>query len=295
MTLDTSSANRFADRYGIPNRHSSYEDLVHDPSVDVVYIGTPHPFHKENTLLSLNAGKAVLCEKPFTVNSAEAETVIITAKKKKLFLMEAMWPRHLPAFLKLRQLLSDGVVGEVQLVAADIGSRAKFSPNSRLFEPKLAGGTLLDIGIYPVSFASMIFGPPASIASQAQIGETGVDEKVGLVFTYSTGALAVLYSTIRNDTPTEATVMGTKGRIRLHAQTGLFRPFKLTLSLKGQTDRVIDAPFDGNGYQYEAAEVMRCLRSGKVESDIMPLEESLDIMKTLDEIREQWGLKYPME
>lgn len=289
------TANRFAVRHGVAHRHSSYEALVRDPDVDVVYIGTPHPFHKEHILLSLSAGKPVLCEKPLSINAVDTATIIKSAKEKKLFLMEAMWSRFLPAFVKLRNLLAEDVIGDVQILNADFGFKADYDPASRLYNPALAGGALLDIGIYPVSLAFMIFGPPARIASMIHIGETGVDEQAGIILGYANGALAVSYVTIRADSPTEATLIGTKGRIHLHAQTGLFRPYKLTLTLPGQADQVIDAPYDGNGYHYEAAEVMRCLRAGKLQSDIMPIEESLGIMKTLDETRKQWDLKYPME
>jgi len=291
----TSSANQFADRHGVPHRHSSYEALIHDQDVDVVYIGTPHPFHMEHILLSLTAGKPVLCEKPLTINAVETVTVINAAREKNLFLMEAMWSRFLPALVKVRNLLAEGVIGEVQILNADFGFQAVPDPAGRLYNPALAGGALLDIGIYTVSLAFMIFGPPARITSLAHIGETGVDEQAGIIFGYNNGALAVSYVTIKAGSPTEATLIGTKGRIHLHAQVGLFRPYKLTLSLEGQEDRVIDAPYKGNGYQYEAAEAMHCLRAGKLESDIMPLKESLSIMKTLDKIRKQWGLKYPME
>ncbi len=290
-----SSANRFADRHGVPHRHSNYEALVHDPDVEVVYIGTPHPFHKEHILLSLSAGKPVLCEKPLTINSVESEMVIKTAREKNLFLMEAMWSRFLPALVEVRSLLVKGVIGEVQILNADFGSKANPDPAGRLFNPALAGGALLDIGVYPVSLAHMIFGPPERITSMAHIGDTGVDEQAGIILGYENGALAVSYVTMRAGSPTEATLIGTRGRIHLHAQVGLFRPYKLTLFVEGQEARVIDVPYEGNGYQYEAVEVMHCLRTGKLESDIMPLEESLSIMKTLDMIREQWGLKYPME
>lgn len=289
------TADRFGVRHGVAHRHSSYEALVGDPDVDVVYIATPHPFHKEHTLLSLSAGKPVLCEKPLCINALDTATIIKSAKEKNLFLMEAMWSRFLPALVTLRKLLADDVIGDVQILNADFGFKADDDPAGRLYNPELAGGALLDVGIYPVSLAFMIFGPPARIVSMIHIGKTGVDEQAGIILGYANGALAVSYVTIRADSPTESTLIGTKGRIRLHAQAGLFRPHKLTLTLPGQADQVIDTPFDGNGYHYEAAEVMRCLRAGKLESDIMPVEESLSTIKTLDEIRKQWGLKYPME
>lgn len=289
----TESAIRFADIFGVPHRHAGYEALVNDPDVDVVYVATPHTLHQENSLLCLGAGKAVLCEKPFTINAAESEAVVQFAREKKLFLMEAMWTRFIPMVVKLRQLLADGVIGGVQMLVADLGFRADFDPLHRLFNPQLGGGGLLDLGVYPVSLASMIFGPPSRITSLAQLGETGVDEQAAIVLGYDQGQLATLYTSLRTDTPKEIILMGTRGRIKIHSP--MFRPNKLTLSLDGQEDRVIEMPLEGNGYNYQAAEVMRCLQAGKLESDTMPLDETLAIMETMDQIRAQWGLNYPME
>lgn len=289
----TESASRFADIFGVPHRHASYEALANDPDVDVVYVATPHTLHQENSLLCLGAGKAVLCEKPFTINAAEAEAVIQFAREKKLFLMEAMWTRFIPLVVKLRQLLADGVIGGVQMLVADLGFRADFDPLHRLFNPQLGGGGLLDLGVYPVSLASMIFGPPSRITSVAQLGETGVDEQAAIIFRYDQGQLATLYTSLRTGTPKEIILMGTRGRIKIHSP--MFRPNKLTLSLDGQEDHVIEMPLEGNGYNYEATEVMRCLQVGKLESDTMPLDETLAIMETMDQIRAQWGLKYPRE
>jgi predicted dehydrogenase len=285
----------FAAKYGIPRSYSSYEELARDPDIDVVYIGTPHRYHRENTLMCLSAGKAVLCEKPLTVNAAEAESVVRVARERKLFLMEAMWSRFLPAVVKTRQLIQEGVIGEIQIVASDFGFTATFDPASRLYDPELGGGALLDVGIYPVSLASMLLGPPDRIVSMGQLGATGVDEQTAMIFGYDSGALAMGYATIRCGSYTEATIVGSLGMIRLHAQIGLFRPFRLTLRLSGQQDREIDVPYEGNGYNYEAAEVMRCLRRGETESAVMPLDESVEIMRTMDTIRAQLGLKYPTE
>ncbi len=287
------SATQFADMFGVPHRHASYDALANDPDVDVVYVATPHTLHKENSLLCLQAGKAVLCEKPFTINAAEAEAVIQFARATKLFLMEAMWTRFIPLVVKLRQLLADRVVGNVQMLVADLGFRVDFDPLNRLFDPQLGGGALLDLGVYPVSLASMVFGPPSRITSMAQFGETGVDEQAAILLGYDQGRLAALYTSLRADTPREAILVGTEGRIRIHPQ--MFRPTKLTLSLTDQEDNTIEIPLEGNGYNYQAAEVMRCLKAGKSESDTMPLDETLAIMKTMDQIRAQWGLRYPME
>jgi dihydrodiol dehydrogenase / D-xylose 1-dehydrogenase (NADP) len=287
------TADAFGDQFGVPHRHASYEALAANPDVDVVYIGTPHPFHKDNSLLCLEAGKAVLCEKPFTINAGEAEEVIALAREKGLFLMEAMWSRYIPIIARLRDLLAEGVIGEVRMLTADLGFRSEFDPKSRLFAPELGGGALLDVGIYPISFASMVFGAPSRIASLAHMGQTGVDEQAGIVLGYDEGQLAILHTALQTNTAIEATVMGTKGKIRVHSPW--FHGTALTLSIEGREDEIISLPYEGNGYNFEAAEVMRCLREGKLESAVMGLDETLAIMQTLDAIRAHWGLGYPME
>jgi predicted dehydrogenase len=287
------TADAFGDEYGVPHRHASYEALVGDPDVDVIYIGTPHPFHKDNAILSLEAGKAVLLEKPFTINAGEAEEVIALAREKGLFLMEAMWSRYIPIIVKLRELLAEGAIGEVRMLTADLGFRSEFDPKSRLFNPDLGGGALLDVGIYPISFASMVLGTPSRIVSMAHLSQTGVDEQAGIVFGYDGGQLAVLHTALQTSTVIEATVMGTEGKIRVHP--AWFYGKTLTLSIEGRDDEVISLPHEGNGYNFEAAEVNERLREGKLESDVMPLDETLAIMQTLDAIRAQWDFKYPME
>jgi predicted dehydrogenase len=287
------TADAFGDKFGVSHRHAGYEALAADPDVDVIYIGTPHPFHKENSLLCLQASKAVLCEKPFTINAGEAAEVVTLAREKGLFLMEAMWARTIPIIVRLRDLLAEGTIGEVRMLTADLGFRSKFDPKSRLFDPELGGGALLDVGIYPISFASMVLGTPSRIASMATMGQTGVDEQAGIVFGYDGGQLAVLHTALQTSTTIEATVMGTKGKIRIHSPW--FYGTTLTLSIEGRDDEVISLPYEGNGYNFEATEVMRCLREGKLESDVMPLDETMAIMQTLDTIRAQWGFKYPME
>ncbi|GAB4414989.1 MAG: Gfo/Idh/MocA family oxidoreductase [Anaerolineae bacterium] len=287
------TADQFGDAFDVPRRHASYEALAHDPEVDVIYISTPHSLHKDNTLLCLEAGKAVLCEKPFAINAVETEAMIKLARQKKLFLMEAMWTRFLPAVLKVRQLIAEDAIGEVRMLMADLGFRAEFDPKSRLFDPALGGGALLDVGIYTVSFASMLLGTPVKVTSLAQLGQTGVDEQSAMLLSYAGGQLAVLAAAVRTDIPSEAIIMGTKGRIRVHAP--IYCPVRLTLSRPEQGDEIIDAPLEGNGYNYQALEVMNCLRNGWLESATMPLDETLSIMRTMDEIRAPWGLKYPME
>ncbi len=287
------SAGTFGIEFEVPRRHVSYEALVNDPEVDVIYVATPHSCHKDNTLLALAAGKAVLCEKPFAINAREAEQVIAFAGARKLFLMEAMWTRCFPLMERLRELIESKAIGEVRMLTADFGFRAEIQEEQRLFNPAFGGGALLDVGVYPVSLASMIFGAPTQIASLAHLGKTGVDEEAAMILSHSKGQLAVLSTAIRTDTPQEAIIMGTTGRIRIHSLW--WHPTTMTLTREGVTDEVMEFPHAGNGYQFEAMEVMKCLRAGQLESRLMPLDETLAIMKTLDTIRARWGLKYPME
>jgi predicted dehydrogenase len=287
------SADAFAGKFGARKGYDSYEALAADPEIDAVYIGSPHPFHTANTLLCLEAGKAVICEKPFAMNARDAKTMVDLARQKQLFLMEAMWTRYFPVMVRVRELLAQEVIGEVRMVEADFGFRTNFNPSHRLFAPELGGGALLDVGIYPTSFAYMVLGQPQSVTSLAHLGETGVDENSAMLFKYANGALAVLSCAVRTETPQVAIINGTKGRITVNRRWWM--PRTLTLEIYGEEEQHFDLPPVGNGYNYEAAEVGRCLRAGLLESEIMPLDETLKIMHTLDEIRAQWGLTYPME
>ncbi|MEZ4727728.1 MAG: Gfo/Idh/MocA family oxidoreductase [Caldilineaceae bacterium] len=286
-------ADQFAEQYNIPHRHSSYEALAADPEVDAIYVATPHPMHKENTLLCLRNGKHVLCEKPFSINAAEAREMIDEARRLKLFLMEAMWTRFIPAVVEAKRLIDEGAIGEVRMINADFGYRAGFRPESRAFDPALGGGGLLDVGVYPISLASMLLGRPNRIATLAEIGQTGVDEQSAFILGYPGGQLAMLYTAVRTSTPHDAVIMGTDGMIRIHPPFWI--PKKLTLTQPGKGAQEMEIPYAANGYNYEAAEVANCVRAGKLESDGMPLDESLQIMETMDAIRTQWGMKYPME
>jgi predicted dehydrogenase len=207
--------------------------------------------------------------------------------------MEAMWTRFLPHIIRLRELLAANMIGEVRMLEVDFGFRTSFNPQGRLFDPALGGGALLDVGIYPVSLASMILGAPERVTGMAQLGETGVDEQSAMIFGYAGGQLALLSQAIRTNSPHEALLLGTHGKIRVHSSW--WKATTITLSVDGQPDELIDVPAVGNGYNYEAAEVGRCLREGRTESDVMPLDETLAIMRTLDEVRAQWGLRYPGE
>ena len=286
-------ANSFADKYDVKRRYGSYDDLANDPEVDAIYVATPHPYHKEYAILCLEAGKAVLCEKPLTVNSKQAKEVIDCARKNKKFLMEAMWTRFLPAIVKVREWLAQGAIGEARIITADFGFRSGWNPNGRLLNPELAGGGLLDVGTYTVAMAYMVFGgAPSQVTSMAHIGESGVDEQAAMLLGYDKGQLAILSCAIRTNTPHDAKILGTDGHIII---PGFWHTTSATLYAAGKEPEKFESPLLGNGYNYEAVEVMNCLRAGKLESDVIPLDESLSIMQTLDKIRSQWGLKYPIE
>lgn len=287
------AADAFAQSFGGPRAYPSYEALAQDPEVQAVYVATPHPLHHANTLMCLRAGKHVLCEKPFTLNAGQLAELIAEARARRLFLMEAMWTRFLPALVQVRLLLEAGAIGEARAVTADFGFRAPFDPSSRLFDPALGGGALLDVGIYPISFASMVLGAPQQISALAHLGETGVDEQAAVTLGHSGGRLALLFAATRTESQREAFVLGTGGQIKVHSPW--YVPSRVTLSRPDRGDEEFELPISGNGYQYEAAEVARCLREGRLESPVMPLDESLTIMQTLDAIRAQWGLRYPGE
>ena len=242
--------------------------------------------------MCLWAGKAVLCEKPFAINAGEAAEMIRLARERKLFLMEAMWTRFFPLMVKLREMLASDTIGEVRMLMADFGYRSE-DLKFWAFNPAFGGGGLLDVGIYPLSLSYMIFGPPNKILSMASIGETGVDEQSAALLGYEGGRIALISSGVRTETPHVAYLLGTKGRIHIHSPW--WKPQTLTLSLTGREDEVMQIPFKGNGYNYEAEEVGRCLREGKTESPTMSLDETLSLMKSMDTIRAQWNLKYPME
>jgi dihydrodiol dehydrogenase / D-xylose 1-dehydrogenase (NADP) len=286
------TADRFGDQFHIPRRHASYEALAQDPNVDVIYISTPHNLHCENTLMCLDAGKPVLCEKPLAINMSEVQRMVKRARETKLFLMEAMWTRYLPTLVRTRELIAAGTIGGVRMVTADFGFRTAVNPQGRLFNPQNGGGALLDVGVYPISLAHMLLGTPSRIMSMAQLGETGVDEQSAYTLSYPHGELALLFSAIRTQTAHEARIAGTEGLIRL---PDWWHGRRLTLTLNGKPEEVMELPFEGNGYNYEAAEVAACLRAGKLESEIMTLDDSLAIIQTLDTMRGQWGLNYPME
>jgi predicted dehydrogenase len=287
-SIDKAAA--FANRHGFERSHGSYEELVSDPGVDVVYIATPHPFHKGHALLCLDHGKAVLCEKPMGVGAAQVREMVDCARDRNLFLMEAMWTRFLPAIRQVKQWLQEGCIGDVRMLWADFGFRAGWNPEGRLLDPDLAGGSLLDVGVYTVALSFLVFGgPPAEIQAAAHIGETGVDEQTAVLFRYEDGGLASLFSAVRTNSPQGARICGTEGSIEIPS---FWKADGAELHVHGQEPVRISEP---SGYHFEAAEVMACLSAGRTESPAMPLDESVSIARVMDRVRSIIGLTYPFE
>ena len=290
-------ADTFGDRFGIPVRHADYRALVDDPDVDAVYVAVPHPWHHAWARAALEAGKAVLCEKPFTVNAAEARDLVTVARGRNLFLMEAMWNRFLPSLVRVRDILERGELGRIRTLRAGLGFRMSTDPAGRLLAPGLGGGALLDLGIYPVSFASFVLGRPESVMAVGTHTATGVDAQCSVVLRYADGTQALLHTTLEVDTGDCTIVAGSEGRIELGGP--LYDPTSLRLFRGWGPDAALAGSWEtahrGNGLHHEAAEVGRCLRERLRESPVMPLDESVAIMEALDEIRRQIGLRYPFE
>jgi predicted dehydrogenase len=326
------TAQEFARHVPVQRVYGSYEELVRDPAIDVVYVATPHHRHVADCSIALEHGKPILCEKPFAISAREAQIVVDLARKKQLFCMEAMWMRFFPLIRKAQELAQSGAIGDPRMIMADFGVPTAYDPRTRFYDPAQAGGALLDRGVYAISLAIMLFGTPEAISSQAGMSPSGVDEHSTVVLRFAKGRLAVLASSLSTQTSNEATILGTNGKLCLHApfycpqklsilhySPGVSSPEGAASSLKQRLvararrsaiiqhaylrleplihwrNRSIIQPVVGNGFNYEAAEVMRCLRAGECESPIMPLDESLRIMHVMDEVRAQWGLKYPGE
>jgi len=290
---DLMKAQIFGQKYEATKIFNSYQALADCPEVDVIYIASPHALHYEHTLLCLEAGKAVLCEKAFTINTTMVQEMIAKSKEKNLFLMEAIWTRFHPAIAQSLAIIQSGQIGDIVHIVADFGFKAVFEEESRLFNPSLTGGALYDIGIYPLFISKLLLGNPKEMKAVATFAPTGVDSSISISLNYENGATASLFSTLNAQTDTTCTIYGSKGKIFLH---GRFHETKgLTLEIEGQEAQVFETERLGHGYSYEAQEVQNCLKSRKIESDKLPLQFSLELMELLCEIRQQIGLVYPQE
>ncbi|MFH8937589.1 Gfo/Idh/MocA family protein [Streptomyces griseosporeus] len=290
------SAKTFADRFGIPRAYGDWVSLAADDDVDVVYVATPHAAHRAAAGLLLEAGRNVLCEKPFTLNVRQAEELVALAREHGSFLMEAMWMYCHPLVRRLKALVDDGAIGEVRTVQADFGLAGPFPPAHRLRDPHQGGGALLDLGVYPVSFAQLLLGEPADVAARAVLSPEGVDLQTGALLSFDTGALASVHCSIVGGTGVTASVTGSHGRIDV--PDGFFHPERFVLHRDGRDPEEFTAdPADGprGTFRHEAREVMRALRAGETESPLVPLDGTLAVMRTLDAIRERVGVRYPGE
>lgn len=289
---DLKRAHDFATKHGFQKAYGSYEELAKDPDVDIVYVSTLHPQHESAVILCLSHGKHVICEKPFAVNARQAVRMIDCAKENERFLMEAMWSRFLPTLCKTRELLTSGAIGSVRHVEAIFCFKSGFNPESRLFAPELAGGALLDVGVYNLALCSMVYGEqPNLIQSHMSIGTTGVDEITEALLSYPGGQTASLLSAIQLNTPHDAFIYGDDGYIKL---PNYWRG-NIVILVNGGGTQEFSLPFESNGMQFEAAEVMSCLDRGLLESSIMPLDETLKNLTTSDRLRADNGLRYPFE
>jgi len=285
------TADAFGDEFGVPRRYGSYAKLVADPDVDAVYVSTPHPGHHDAALLAIEAGKAVLVEKPFTMDGAEARAVVGAARARGVLCVEAMWTRFLPHVARIREILAAGTLGEVVYVTADHGQWFAEDPAFRLFAPALGGGALLDLGIYPVSFAHFVLGVPATVTAVSRPAFTGVDATTSMIFTYDTGAHAVLATSLAAASDNPAAIYGTEARLEIDGWFYIPTSFRVIARDGTELER-FDGTGPGRGMQFEAADVNRCLRAGLTESPLLPLDETVAIMDTLDEVRRQIGLDY---
>lgn len=283
-------AKIFSQKYNSIKYYDSYESLAKDPHIDIVYIATPHVFHFENTMMCLKNGKSVLCEKPLGMNSEEVKIMQNEAKSRKLFLMEGIWTRFIPAIEKLIELLNNNVIGDVSSIQADFGFKADFNTEARLFNKKLGGGSLLDIGIYPIYLSLLVLGLPIEIKAMARFTETDVDSFCSMTFDYENNSEASLQSSIETDTPIEAYIYGTKGHIKLHRR--FHHPEKISVYQNSKPKEVFEIKYKGEGYYHEIEEVNKCLMNIEIESKKLPRKTSMDLINLIDQVKDKIGLNY---
>lgn len=286
------NAESFSQNFG-GKAYGSYEELVQDSSLDAIYVATPHPAHFDNVILALNAGKPVLCEKPFAVNALQAQAMVDVAEKNNVALMEAMWARFLPHYANVREIISSGALGPILSIHADHGQRLADQNISRLVDPNLAGGALLDLGIYPVSFAHMILGNPQKITSSAVMTDRGVDAQTSMIFDYENGAQAILTTTMIEQTPCRAVVAGLYGWLEIDRT--FYNPTSMRVVLNDGTVTEYPNTYTGHGLREQADVFKRLVLSGNKQSEILNWRDTVDIMASLDTVREQIGLVYPFE
>lgn len=282
-------AKQFAGKWNIERIYESYEELVKDPDIDIVYITTVNSLHKENAILAMEHGKHVLCEKPFAMNEKEAQEMVNCAKENKVFLMEAMWTRFLPAVKKVKELIAAGEVGTINNVVSSFCFDSPYDPKHRLYNPNLGGGSLMDVGIYPLSFASFIYGAvPEEYFGYANL-KNGVDARDNVILRFENGGMSYFSCALDTEAPSDAVIYGSKGSITIPLFYAASE-FEITDYETKKTTKY-EYPVDGWGYQFEIEEVMKCIAQGKLESDVMPLEETIEFMRIMDELRKSWDEK----
>jgi predicted dehydrogenase len=286
-------AREFADEHGVPHAFGSYEALLDCPDLDAVYIASPHVGHCEHTLLCLERGIAVLCEKPFAMNTSEVRRMVDCARSNGVFLMEAIWTRFIPCFEEAMRLAQTGYIGDLRTIRADFGFKATFPPEHRVFNPALGGGALLDVGIYTIFLATWLWGKPERIKATALMNAQGSDDSCAMIFEYPGNRLAVLDCSLVAKTQVEAYIYGETGTLHLHNR--FINPEVLSISFYEKNSEHIQLPLTGHGYYFEILEVNDCLRNGKTESDKLPLDFSLMLMETLDWVRREAGIVYPVD
>ncbi|WP_109852874.1 Gfo/Idh/MocA family protein [Aquimarina sp. AU58] len=282
-------AQEFGKEHHASSCYDNYETLSLDPNIDVIYIATPHVFHYENTLMCLTHKKAVLCEKPFAMDTAQVEEMIAVAKKNKVFLMEALWTYFLPHYTYVLDVVKSNALGKVKTLKADFGFTTPFDPDGRVFNKKLGGGSLLDVGIYPLFAALSILGYPEKVNARATIGKTGVDEDCTIQLEYKNGATASLFSAVTQETNTTATLEFEKGIIIINSR--FHEPSSITIQKEGKSEH-IEFNVTTNGYNYEAIHVQEMLLQNRTESTLMSFEKSIQLINLLDTVREKIGLHY---
>jgi predicted dehydrogenase len=286
-------AEEFAIEFPGCTAHGSYEKLVTNPEIDAIYVATPHPMHFTNTILALKAGKPVLCEKPFSINASQARAMVEASIENNVALLEAMWMRFLPHIHQVRKIIASGVLGDIISVTADHGQRLADQAIARLVEPSLAGGALLDLGIYPVSFAHMVLGVPEKVQASAVMTDKGVDASTSILFTYASGAQAILTTTMIAQTPCRAVVSGVNGWLEIDRT--FYNPTTMRVHLYDGTTTEYPSNYQGHGLREQAIEFANIVRTGKFESEYLTHKHTLEIMELMDLIRDKIGLKYPGE
>ena len=288
------TADAFGESYSIPKRYEGYEQVAKDPDVDIVYVGTPGVFHHRDVTMCLNNGKHVLCEKAMMINAGEVKDVIDLARAKNLFLMEAMWTRFFPIHVRIRELVNEEAIGRINGMTIQFTAKPPFDLNNRFYDINLGAGVLLDTGSYGISWAYSLLGKPTEVVGLADIGESGADYQSASLMKFSGGQLVSVMSSQVSYDAKEAVIFGTAGKIVVHDPW--YKPTSMMIHKEGHEPELVEMPLNGfNGYEFEIRAVMDCISKGELESNVMPLDESLEIAKTLDSLRAQWGLKYPSE